>query len=37
MSILDAFINFLLGLVHMVVDIIRYILNFILSLLNMVS
>lgn len=36
MGIIDAFIQFLLGLVHLFIDLIRYVLNFILSLLDMI-
>lgn len=35
MGIIDALIGFLLGLVYLIVDIIRYILSFFLNLLNM--
>lgn len=35
MGIIDAFLTFLLGLVYLIVDIIKYILNFFLSLLDM--
>lgn len=35
MGIIDAFVQFIIGLINFVVDIIRYILNFFLQLLNM--
>lgn len=35
MGIINAFLGFLLGLVYLIVDVIAYILNFFLSLLNM--
>lgn len=37
MGIINAFLTFIMGLVYMVVDIIKYILNFFLSILDMVS
>lgn len=35
METIDAFLAFIIGLVDFFIDIIRYILNFFLSLLNM--
>jgi len=36
MPIIEAFINFIIGLIYLFVDLIRHILNFILNLLNMI-
>lgn len=36
MDIINAFLNFLLGFVYLIVDIIRYVLTFFLSLLDMI-
>jgi hypothetical protein len=34
MGIIETFVNFLLGLVYMIIDIVVYVLRFILSLLE---
>lgn len=36
MDIINAFLNFLVGLVYLIVDVIRHILTFFLGLLNMI-
>lgn len=37
MDIINAFLNFLLGLLYLFVDIIKYILSFFLGLLNSIG
>lgn len=36
MAVIDAFITFLVGLIYLFINVLKYILNFFLSLLNMI-